>query len=116
MSPAITLDIDENKSAWVDETRSPAALGDVVPLDSTVVDVAIIGGGFTGVSTAYHLSRRFPERRIVLVEARSLANGASGRNGGQMLNWIAGVDPEDPEAARRIYSATKEGIDGIEQI
>src|SRR5262245_38272895 len=101
MSRATTLDIDENTSAWIDnvseDTQSPAE--EARPLDSTVADVAIIGGGFTGVSTAYHLSRRFPEKRVILIEARTLANGASGRNGGQMLNWIAGVDPTEPEAA-----------------
>ena len=42
------------------------------------IDLAIIGGGFTGVSTAYHFSRRFPEKGVVLLEAGALANGASG--------------------------------------
>ena len=54
----------------------------------------------TGVSTAWHLSARFPERRIVLLEASALANGASGRNGGQVLNWINGVEPRRARAAR----------------
>jgi gamma-glutamylputrescine oxidase len=108
-------DIDENRSVWMDDSHegyqaSPPLQG------SERADVAVIGGGFTGVSTAYHLSRRFPDKRIVLLEARTLANGASGRNGGQMLNWLPGIEPKDPELARRIYSATKEGIDGIEAI
>ena len=47
-------------------SRLPPLRGDAT------ADVAIIGGGFTGVSTAWHLSRRFPERRIVLLEARAL--------------------------------------------
>jgi gamma-glutamylputrescine oxidase len=107
-------DIDENRAVWVSDKDPyealPALAGD------TRADVAIIGGGFTGVSTAYHLARRFPEKRIVLLEARQLANGASGRNGGLMLNWVNGVDSRDLEQARRIYDATQEGIDLIESI
>jgi glycine/D-amino acid oxidase-like deaminating enzyme len=102
---------DDNRSCWLDEAPPYAPLP---PLrGAAVADVAIIGGGFTGVSTAWHLSQRFPERRIVLLEARALANGASGRNGGQALNWINGVDADDPERARRIYAVTRSGIDLI---
>jgi glycine/D-amino acid oxidase-like deaminating enzyme len=79
-------------------------------------DVVIIGGGFTGVSTAWHLSQRFADRRIVLLEAKQLATGASGRNGGQALNWINGIEVADPERARRIYEVTRSGIDLIEDV
>jgi glycine/D-amino acid oxidase-like deaminating enzyme len=47
----------------------------------------------------------------VLLEAGVLGRGASGRNGGQVLNWVNGVTPLDPEAARRIHAATSAGID-----
>jgi gamma-glutamylputrescine oxidase len=105
------LDIDENRSVWIDTAERYEPLA---PLEGTVVaDVAIIGGGFTGISTAYHISRRFPDRKVVLLEARTLANGASGRNGGQMLNWIEGPDTRDAERTRLEWTATKEGIDGI---
>ncbi len=106
------VDIDENRSAWTDDRPSyrPEA-----PLATTIeVDVAIVGGGFTGVSTALHLARRFPERRIAVLEARHLANGASGRNGGMVLNWVNGVEHQDPARARRIYDVTRSGIDLIE--
>jgi len=105
------LDIDAAESVW---TAGAGPYEPMAPLaGDTAADVAIIGGGFTGVSTAYHLSRRFPDKRIVLLEARSLANGASGRNGGLMLNWINGVGSDDEELTRRVYAATLEGIDGI---
>src|SRR5262245_1467087 len=78
--------IDANRSVWLAEKPPYTA---TQPLAQDVdCDVAIIGGGFTGVSTALHLARRFPDRRVVLLEARVLANGASGRNGGLMLNWV----------------------------
>ena len=90
--------------------RAPALRGRIV------TDVAIVGGGFTGVSTAWHLRRRSPGLGIALLEARQLGHGASGRNGGQVLNWINGVTPETPEAARRIHGATRAGIDLAEEL
>lgn len=104
-------DIDAAQSVW---TADAPPYEPLPPLDRDITaDVAIIGGGFTGVSTAYHLSRRFPDRRVVLLEARQLANGASGRNGGMMLNWINGVGSDDPDLTRRVYETTRAGIDGI---
>lgn len=53
------------------------------PLDGDVrADVCVVGGGYTGVSTALHLAER--GRQVVLVEANRLGWGASGRNGGQL--------------------------------
>ena len=46
------------------------------------VDVAIVGGGFTGLSTAYHLKKEEPNLRIALLESQVIGFGASGRNGG----------------------------------
>ncbi len=45
-------------------------------------DVCVIGGGYTGLSSALHLAER--GYRIVLLEARRIGSGASGRNGGQL--------------------------------
>jgi gamma-glutamylputrescine oxidase len=87
------LEIDDNRALWVAKMpgyRPRPALQGVI-----TADLAIIGGGFTGTSTAYYVSRRFPNRRIVLLEAATLANGASGRNGGMMLNWVNGCDDVD---------------------
>src|SRR4051812_47024958 len=46
------------------------------------VDVCIVGAGYTGLWTAYHLSRLDPSVRIAVVEANVAGWGASGRNGG----------------------------------
>jgi glycine/D-amino acid oxidase-like deaminating enzyme len=54
----------------------PAAEGE---LDA---DVLVIGGGYTGMWTAWHLSRLEPEARVVLLEAGRCGHGPSGRNGG----------------------------------
>jgi glycine/D-amino acid oxidase-like deaminating enzyme len=105
---------DQNRSVWVAES-APAA--PAPPLRGRLVtDVAIVGGGFTGVSTAWHLRRANPGLGIALLEAGVLGQGASGRNGGQVLNWVNGVDPKTPEELRRVHAATRAGIDLAEQL
>ncbi|MCM2973133.1 NAD(P)/FAD-dependent oxidoreductase [Larsenimonas suaedae] len=55
------------------------------PLEGALdCDVCVVGGGFTGVSTALHLIERGFD--VVLLEAEQLGFGASGRNGGQIVN------------------------------
>jgi gamma-glutamylputrescine oxidase len=105
-------DIDDNVSMWA-HTVDP--IEPRPPLQGTVqADIAIIGAGFTGLSTAYEMSRRFPDKRIVVLEARRVGNGASGRNGGMMLNWVNGIDTQEEALTRRIWACTKGGIDWIE--
>ncbi|KAA3514102.1 NAD(P)/FAD-dependent oxidoreductase [Agrobacterium rosae] len=48
---------------------------------SRTVDVAVIGGGFTGLQAAYNLARAGVS--VVLIEGYRVGDGASGRNGGQ---------------------------------
>jgi glycine/D-amino acid oxidase-like deaminating enzyme len=105
---------DQNEAVWVAESEAPQPTGSLAGPRSA--DIAIIGGGFTGVSTAWHLRQRHPDLGIVLLEARSLGHGASGRNGGQVLHWVNGVTPETPEALRRIHEVTQIGIDLAEQL
>lgn len=63
---------------------------------SIAVDVAIIGGGFTGLQAAYNLAQRGVS--TVLIEASRLGDGASGRNGGQFGSgqraWPDELEPE----------------------
>lgn len=109
-----TLEIDDNHALWVGQMPDylPTA-----PLKANIsADLVIIGGGFTGVSTAYHFSRRYPEKRVVLLEAKTLANGASGRNGGMMLNWLPSMYGCSPEMTRRVYQMTHAGIQMITEI
>jgi glycine/D-amino acid oxidase-like deaminating enzyme len=68
------------KSFWL-ETAGPYS--ENLPLrESSQADVAIIGGGFTGLSTAYHLKKAQPGLRVVLLESHVIGYGASGRNAG----------------------------------
>jgi gamma-glutamylputrescine oxidase len=52
-------------------------------------DVAVVGAGFTGVSTALHLAERGYD--VTLVEGNRVGWGASGRNGGQLIDGIVEV-------------------------
>ncbi|WP_424212512.1 NAD(P)/FAD-dependent oxidoreductase [Streptomyces sp. BI20] len=61
------------------------------PLASSAdTDVAIVGGGYTGLWTAYYLKRADPALRVTVLERKFCGHGASGRNGGWLYNGIAG--------------------------
>jgi glycine/D-amino acid oxidase-like deaminating enzyme len=59
-----------------------------------VADLCVVGGGFTGLSAAYHAAKAGAE--IVLVEAAEPGWGAAGRNGGQVIPGLK-LDPDDLE-------------------
>ena len=62
------------------------------PLSGTDrVDVCIVGGGYTGLWTAYYLARAEPGLRVAVIEARSCGFGASGRNGGWLTAALPGL-------------------------
>jgi len=108
------LELDDNQSVWLADTPDYQPLP---PLQQdTSADLVIIGGGFTGISTAYHFSQRYPEKRVILLEAKTLANGASGRNGGMLLNWLAVTSGYSAEMTARIYQMTHTGILNLRQI
>jgi glycine/D-amino acid oxidase-like deaminating enzyme len=74
-----------------DLTPRPALAGDVA------VDVAIVGGGLTGLWTAYYLLKRDPELRVAVLEKNIAGFGASGRNGG----WCSALFPASTTALER---------------
>ena len=57
---------------------------------SKSADVCVIGAGFTGVATALTLAER--GYSVALVEANRVGWGASGRNGGHLINGISGLE------------------------
>lgn len=104
-----------NKSYWAHSLPrvNPALTQD---LDA---DVAIIGGGFTGLAAAYYLKKNSPSLRVVLLEARGCGNGASGRNGAMLLTMTEDRYMEwsgEPELDKRIYELTRENIARLKQL
>jgi gamma-glutamylputrescine oxidase len=79
-------------------------------------DVAIIGGGFTGLSSAYYIRKNQPAKKVVVLEGRGCGNGASGRNGAMVLTMTADRFMQfsgDPTMDKRIYDLTVENIDQL---
>jgi len=101
---------------WLDQLgeieKRPALDGD---LD---VDVTIVGGGFSGLWTAYYLNQLDPTIRIAVLEKHFCGYGASGRNGGWAEGGLA-VGPEkyaqwsSMDAAMRLVHAMHDTVDEI---
>jgi glycine/D-amino acid oxidase-like deaminating enzyme len=84
-------------------------------------DVCIVGGGFTGLWTAYELRRADPSLEVVVLEAHHVGFGASGRNGGWVLGalsgspaaWRARGGPGGPRAMVRAIQQTVDEIGAV---
>jgi glycine/D-amino acid oxidase-like deaminating enzyme len=82
---------------------------------SSQFDVAIVGGGYTGLWTAYHLTEREPGIRIAILERDICGSGPSGRNGGFLHGWWDQlpllVELFGAERALEAASAVDEAVD-----
>lgn len=82
------------------------------------VDVAIIGGGYTGLSAALSLARDYGIKAHVL-EARDSAWGCSGRNGsfarisGGRVPWKTIVKTYGPDVAKAYFNELRQGLDTV---
>lgn len=90
----------------------------VTPLPEKV-DVAIIGGGFTGLSAARTLARQGVS--VAVLEANTIGWGASSRNGGMVLTGLklgmgTVMKKYGREIARTLFRCSLESIDTVEQI
>lgn len=87
------------------------------PAGDSAVDVAIVGGGYTGLWTALALRERDPGRRIVLVEAEICGAGPSGRNGGFIHGYWASLASTLPllgeSEAVRLAQAAERIVPGV---
>jgi len=100
---------------WADADPLPAAPGP--PPDRA--DVAILGGGYTGLAAGRRLA--LSGARVVVLEARSIGWGASSRNGGQVLSGLkvgatALLARFGPERARELFSASLQAIAFVEAL
>jgi glycine/D-amino acid oxidase-like deaminating enzyme len=103
-------------SLWWDEvgavTPRPALTSD------TQVDVAVVGGGFTGLWTAYYLLGLDPSLRVAVLEREVAGFGASGRNGGWCSALFAASDARvardhGAPAALAMRRAMQETVDEV---
>ncbi|MCX4744090.1 FAD-binding oxidoreductase [Kitasatospora sp. NBC_01287] len=87
---------------------------------STEVDVCVVGGGYTGLWTAYYLKKADPGLRVALLEQRFCGYGASGRNGGWLYGGFAGrgvfARSHGKDAAMRMQRAMNGAVDEVIQV
>jgi glycine/D-amino acid oxidase-like deaminating enzyme len=105
------------ESYWLD-TAPPFTGGAAGPVEGGS-DVAIIGGGFTGLSAAIMLAKGGVD--VTLVEAGQIGSGASGRNGGQCNNGFAidfcgAVERLGLPRTKSLYLAYDAAVDSVERL
>lgn len=106
-----------DRSFWLQDVAAQAV---TESLQGEVrADVAIVGGGFTGLWTALRLRDLAPEMRVVILEADLCGSGASGRNGGQVHSWFAELDQVSAVVgaaeARQLCADTVDAIGELQQ-
>ncbi|KAK5991860.1 putative oxidoreductase OrdL-like protein [Cladobotryum mycophilum] len=84
-------------------------------------DVIIIGSGYAGVATAYHLLKSAPATNVVMLEAREVCSGATGRNGGHLRPDYTSLSARfceryGSEAASAVVRFEKAHIGAIKQL
>ena len=116
--PPFAYGAGPRETCWWDETAS-------LPTHATYqgeasFDVAIVGGGFTGLSAALHLGRA--GARVIVLDAQQVGWGASGRNGGFCclgggMRGDASLDKAFGQSARREWRMTERAaVDGVETL
>jgi len=118
LSPSIwrePLVVEPNRSYWArsQPPQNPPLTDDIT------VDVAVLGGGFTGLSAAYFIRSISPHKRVAIFEAKGCGNGASGRNGAMVLTMT-----EDrymnfsstPAIDKKIYDITADNIQRLSKL
>ena len=107
----------KEKNYWLDTVTSPPAQPARDLPES--IDVAVVGAGFCGLSAARTLAKRGVN--VAVFEAETFGWGASSRNGGMVLTGMKLPVPTlikryGREAVRKMYAASLDAIDCVEQI
>ncbi|MEM7338007.1 MAG: FAD-binding oxidoreductase [Actinomycetota bacterium] len=114
------VDSAASRVLWLDRLDPPVALR--APLDGDAdVDVAIVGGGYSGLWAAYYLIRQSPELRIMVIDRHHCGFGASGRNGGWAVGELAGsfdayAERSSPAESLRLARAMFDSVDEIGRV
>jgi glycine/D-amino acid oxidase-like deaminating enzyme len=102
---------------WHSTTQMPGDRN-LTPIPEKV-DVAVIGGGYTGLSAARTLAQRGV--KVAVLEAETMGWGASSRNGGMVLTGLkvamqTVIKRYGRDLARRLFQASLDSVDTVEQI
>jgi glycine/D-amino acid oxidase-like deaminating enzyme len=102
---------------WADLGGPPAAPERRPSLHGQIdADVCIVGGGYTGLWTAYYLAQAAPELRIVVLESQFCGYGASGRNGGWVSALLPGPARRYGPSVEALHEAMKGSITEISRV
>jgi len=107
----------KEKNYWIETVTTPPSQSARDLPDS--IDVAVVGAGFCGLSAARTLAKR--GMKVAVFEAETFGWGASSRNGGMVLSGMKLPVPTlikryRREAVRKMYAASLDSIDCVEQI
>ncbi|MET8132283.1 FAD-dependent oxidoreductase [Streptomyces sp. NPDC005251] len=118
MSSSESKAVNGGISFWYADDGLPAPR-EPLPGDASA-DVVVVGGGYTGLWTAYYLKKAAPFLRVTVLEQKFCGYGASGRNGGWLYNGIAGRDRyaklHGQEAAVRLQQAMNATVDEVVKV
>lgn len=107
-------------SHWL--AQSPAETSSPVPLPTETQDLVIVGGGMTGLWSAYCARQAHPDWQITIIEAKHIGYGASGRNGGWLSTLLPGNRTKYVEAVDRARTddptgpVGSAGLDGVASV
>jgi glycine/D-amino acid oxidase-like deaminating enzyme len=106
----------QEKNFWLETVAAPQIPARELP---QIADVAVIGGGYTGLSAARTLAKG--GARVAVLEAENVGWGASCRNGGMVLSGLklgtsTLIARYGREATKRMYAASLEAIDCVEAL
>ncbi|WP_432563912.1 NAD(P)/FAD-dependent oxidoreductase [Kineococcus sp. SYSU DK003] len=116
LPPPVTTS-PQDRAYWLDTTVPE--FGEDLPALAGDIDagIAIIGGGLTGLWTAYRITELDPTADVVVLEAEVCGAGASGRNGGQVHSWCESLDRlEAVVGAAEAVRLARASVEAIEEL
>lgn len=112
---------DYRQKSWWLESLPEEIVPEPALEGSRAADVTIIGGGYTGLSTGYHLKKLNPDMDVCLLESDICGYGASGRNGGfsmTLFGLTKGITAFrfDDEKARAAQLYMEQAVDYLHEL
>lgn len=112
---ATALEGASREPYWLDDPARAQPLAALAA--DTTTDLAVVGGGYTGLWTALMAKERDPARRVVLLEGNRIGWAASGRNGGfcdaSLTHGEANGDKHLPDESARLHEL---GLENLQEI
>lgn len=116
-SASAALAATKFESYWLDNENKPTVESNLTQDTST--DLLIVGGGFCGLWAALQAKEAAPDRKIVLIEAKEIANGATGRPAAILSTSVMhGIDNTErmfPDEVAELEKLGMENMDGFKE-